>query len=273
MPAARATIDSMLNKRHSKLLTNLQTRHGRKKSDAFIAEGWRCCEEALRRRPEWLEALFCSAGAQQSPRWPAMAALAVAAGCEPEIVAEQDFAALTDTENPQGLLCVLKRVECALPQALADPFCLILDRVCEPGNLGSILRTAWAVGLRSVWLIKGCADPYAPKVVRAGMGAQFALDLPVFDDLAAAAAHLRQLGGSGLWCTLPAADTTLFADAFDLRGCGLVIGNEANGISHPELGRGVTIPMPGHAESINAAQAATVFLFEAVRRGLFTSNP
>jgi len=263
----------MLNKRHSKFLTNLQTRHGRKKSDAFIAEGWRCCEEALRRRPEWLEALFCSAGAQQSPRWPAMAALAVAAGCEPEIVTEQDFAALTDTENPQGLLCVLKRVECALPQALADPFCLILDRVCEPGNLGSILRTAWAVGLHSVWLIKGCADPYAPKVVRAGMGAQFALDLPVFDDLAAAAAHLRQLGGSGLWCTLPAADTTLFADAFDLRGCGLVIGNEANGISHPELGRGVTIPMPGHAESINAAQAATVFLFEAVRRGLFTSNP
>ena len=95
---------AMLSKRQSKDPDQPATRHGRKKSDVFIAEGWRCCEEALRRRPEWLEALFCSAAAQQSPRWPTIAALAVAAGCEPVVVAERDFAALTDTENPQGLL-------------------------------------------------------------------------------------------------------------------------------------------------------------------------
>jgi TrmH family RNA methyltransferase len=262
----------MISKQQQKILKSLQSRHGRKKSDFFVAEGWRCCEEALRRRPEWLEALFYSQTAQQSPQWPAMAALATAAGVEPLLLPDKDFAGLADTVNSQGLLCLLKRVPCAAPRALPDPFCLILDRISEPGNLGTILRTAWALGLRSVWLIKGSADAHAPKVVRAGMGAQFALELPVFEDLPAAAAKLQELGGKKLWCALPAAGTTLFADSFALRGSGLVIGNEANGISHPELGQAVTIPMPGQAESLNAAQAATVFLFEALRRGLFTAS-
>ena len=136
--------------------------------------------------------------------------------------------------------------------------------------MGTILRTAWAIGLTQVWLVKGGADPFAPKVVRAGMGAQFALSLPYIDSLADAANCFKSLGGKQFWVTLPQADISLFDEQkFSFEKSALVIGNEANGVSDPSLGESVTIPMPGHAESLNAAQAATVFLCEAVRRNLF----
>jgi TrmH family RNA methyltransferase len=148
------------------------------------------------------------------------------------------------------------------------PFVLILDRIQEPGNLGTMLRTAWAVGLRSVWLTKGSADPYSPKVIRSGMGAQFAVEVAVVEDLAAARMLLESAGGGPLWLAIPDGGIDCFEDGFDLRGGGLVIGNEAGGIDDLSVGRPVSIPMPGNAESLNAAQAATVLLFDAVRRGL-----
>jgi len=259
-----------ITNRLRKTLNAAFSHHSRRKNDQFIAEGLRCCREAINRRPEWIDALFLSNSFATSNDALQMTAAAKSRGISPETISDKDFETLAGTPNPQGVLAILNKPEAVPPENLEDPFILILDRISEPGNLGTILRTAWAVGLTQVWLVKGGADPFAPKVVRAGMGAQFALRLPLFDSLAQAAAYFKSIGGERLWVTLPQADISLFDEQkFSFEKTALVIGNEANGVSDPSLGIPVTIPMPGHAESLNAAQAATVFLCEAVRRNIF----
>ncbi len=240
-------------------------RHNRRKSPYFVAEGLRCCREAVTRRPAWLKAMLLSEAA--APEAAAeMAALAAQAGVAPERLPERAFAAYAQTEGPQGILCLLEKPEPTPPETLSPVCTLILDQVREPGNFGTILRTAWAAGLTQVWHTAASADPWSPKVVRAGMGAQFALAIHAFPDLPAAAACFRALGGRRVWCAMMSATTTLFSDGFAPAGAALVVGNEGNGISAPEVGEAVTIPMPGHAESLNVAQAATLLLFEALRR-------
>ena len=181
------------------------------------------------------------------------------------VLSVQEYEALAETESPQGILAVLKIPHFPLPQEPPKPFVLILDCIADPGNLGTILRTAWAIGMDAVWLVKGSADPWSPKVMRAGMGAQCAVRTYSFESLEEAVNAAKSRGIRKVWCTMPAQGISLFDEAFSLENSALVIGNEANGISHPEVGEPVTIPMPGHAESLNAAQAATVFLVEALR--------
>jgi len=259
-----------ITNRLRKTLNATASHHSRRKNDQFIAEGLRCCREAVTRRPEWIDALFFSDSFAKSDDARQLAAIAAHHDLSPEVISDKEFAQLAATLAPQGVLAIVNKPEPTPPEQLAEPFTLVLDRISEPGNMGTILRTAWAIGLTQVWLVKGGADPFAPKVVRAGMGAQFALSLPYVDSLAEAVSCFKSLGGKQFWLTLPQADISLFDEQkFSFEQSALVIGNEANGVSDPSLGKGVTIPMPGHAESLNAAQAATVFLCEAVRRNLF----
>lgn len=262
-----------ITNRLRKTCTAAANHHSRRKNGQFIAEGLRCCREAIIRRPEWIEMVFFADSFAESDEARQLSQMAAKHALKPEIISAKELAQLADTPNPQGVLVILNKPQPLLPQTLAEPFTLVLDRIAEPGNLGTILRTAWAVGLTQVWHVKGGGDPFAPKVVRAGMGAQFALDLPQFESLAQATDHFKTLGGKQIWMTLPQADISVFDEQrFTLEHSALVIGNEANGISDPSLGLPVTIPMPGHAESLNAAQAATVFLCEAVRRKLFKAR-
>ncbi len=262
----------MLTQRQRKQLEQLKSRHGRKKSSYFLAEGWRCCQEAINRQPGWVEQIFCAQSFCLREEGQEFLATLQIRGLSWQQLPDSEFALLAETAHPQGVLCLLRRPVAVAPVRRPKPFCLLLDQIREPGNLGTILRTAWAVGLPTVWLINGGADPYSAKVVRAGMGAQFALQLPIFANLPEAVASFRQLGGAEIWCALPAAGCSLFETEFQLPNCALVIGNESTGISSPELGRPVTIPMPGLAESLNAAQATTVFLLEAVRRGILNGG-
>lgn len=260
----------MLTNRQRKVLSQVQSRHGRRKSEFFAAEGLRACTEAISRRPDWLEFVVCSRSFLAEGVGQTLAASAHAAAQAPEVVVldDGDLAGFSATENPQGVLCVLRRPQCALPEAVTDPFVLVLDRVREPGNLGTILRTAWAVGLGSVWLTRGSADPFEAKGVRAGMGAQFALRLVLAGDLAEVAEQLAERGRQPLYLSVPQGGLSCFDPAFNLGQGGLVIGNEADGIGDLSLGPHVSIPMPGQAESLNVAQAATVLLLDAVRRGI-----
>ena len=254
----------MLSAAQRKILAQFASRHGRRKSPYFLAEGLRCCREARLRHPDWLAFTVATEAFLASPDGEAFADDGHVA-----IVSESEFAALTETSTPQGVLMVLHRPPAVPPERLPSPWCLILDRLQEPGNLGTILRTAWALGLSGVWLTDDCADVYAPKVVRAGMGAQFAVACQPAGELREACRRFRELGGRTVWCAMPRGETLAFSDAFRLDGASaLVIGNEGNGIAHPEVGRAVTIPMPGQAESLNVAQAATVLMFEALRKSL-----
>jgi RNA methyltransferase, TrmH family len=250
-----------MTNRQEKLLGRLRSRHGRRKAGFFLAEGLRCCREALDRYGSGIEFAVVSRSFADSADAAAFAVL----GDRLEVVEDGLFAQIASTENPQGILCVCLRPEPPVPSA-ADPFALILDRIQEPGNMGTILRTAAAIGLTCVWLTDGTTDPYAPKAIRAGMGAQFSLQLHSLPALGAARPLLAEIGYAPLWLAVPHEGTDCYSDDFQLVGSGLVIGNEANGIEDMAAGQPVRIPMPGAAESLNAAQAATILLFEAVRR-------
>ena len=152
------------------------------------------------------------------------------------------------------------------PAAAAD-FCLLLDDIQDPGNVGSMLRSAAAAGVRQVWMSKRCAFAWSPKVLRAGQGAHFCLDIFEDTDLAAWARGYRADGGEVL-ALVAAGGASLYDARVDGR-IAIAVGNEGAGLDPAlaaEATQRVTIPMPGGMESLNAAVAAAVCLFECVRR-------
>ena len=149
----------------------------------------------------------------------------------------------------------------------AAEFCLLLDDVQDPGNVGSMLRSAAAAGVAQVMLSKHCAFAWSPKVLRAGQGAHFHLEIHEDADLAAWGNAYRE-GGGDVVVTLATGGADLYSVPLTGR-VAIAIGNEGAGVS-PMLAsvatRRVTIPMPGGMESLNAAAAAAVCLFECVRQ-------
>ncbi len=150
--------------------------------------------------------------------------------------------------------------------AAAD-FCLLLDDVQDPGNVGSVLRSAAAAGVAQVMLSGHCAFAWSPKVLRAGQGAHFNLEIHENVDLVAWASAYRAAGGA-IVATVAAGGEDLYSVPLTGR-VAIAIGNEGAGLSAPLAAaatRRVTIPMPGDMESLNAAAAAAVCLFECVRQ-------
>lgn len=173
------------------------------------------------------------------------------------------FAELSELKTPTGILALID-----LPQpagAVADSrFALLLEDIQDPGNLGSMLRSAAAAGCDAVFFSRGCADAWSPKVLRAAMGGHFALDIHERQDLPEVAATFP---GTLLAASLQATHSLYDSD---LRGkVAFMVGNEGAGLSGRLLGlatQTITIPMPGRVESLNAAAATAVCLFEAVRQ-------
>ncbi len=166
-----------------------------------------------------------------------------------------------------GVLAVVPVVRPAAPATTTAAFSLLLDDVQDPGNVGSMLRTAAAAGVAQVLLSKHCAFAWSPKVLRAGQGAHFLVEIHEDVDLATWAAAYRAAGGEVV-ATVAAGGTSLYAAPLGGR-VALAIGNEGAGLT-PALAalatQRVTIPMPGGMESLNAAAAAAVCLFECVRQ-------
>ncbi len=231
----------------------------RRAARRFVAEGVRLAEEALRAGwlPEWV--LFTP---DLSPRGQAVVAAFREQGVPAFATDPEALAAASATETPQGILLVLPIR--ALPLPTEADFLLVVDGVRDPGNLGTILRTAWAAGVEAALLTPDSADPFNPKVVRAGMGAHFRLPLrrEPWESLRKHLTHQQVY--------VAAADGALpYTHMPARRPIALVVGGEAEGVG-PRLRRfahqTVAIPMPGHAESLNAAVAAGILLFEVVRQ-------
>jgi TrmH family RNA methyltransferase len=142
--------------------------------------------------------------------------------------------------------------------------CIILDQIQDPGNLGVILRAASAGGIKNIVLSKNCVDIYNPKVLRASQGIQFALNIYQGYDIFE---FIKQYSGQ-IYALTPHATDSIY-DQDLTQNCALVLGNEGNGISGELLSaikQHLTIPMPGRAESLNLAMAATVAIFELSRQ-------
>jgi TrmH family RNA methyltransferase len=225
---------------------------------AFVAEGVRLVEEAL--SAAW-PIRFVLHTPELSERGRELVKKLEAHGVEVEQVPDALLNAISKTEASQGLLAVLDYS----PLVLLHPldFALIADSIRDPGNLGTLLRTAAAAGVQAVFLSPETTEPFAPKVVRAGMGAHFRL--PIFnlswDEIRMATRTLKvflaEMQGSPCWLT----DFS--------QPLALIIGGEARGATEAarRLADGtVSIPMPGKAESLNAGVAGAVLMFEVVRQ-------
>ncbi|MBO5695020.1 MAG: RNA methyltransferase [Lentisphaeria bacterium] len=246
-----------LTKRQASLIAALRSRHGRKDSGLCLCDGLRACSEVIALRPDLLDLIVIREDFQAEIKYPV----------DPVILPAQDFDKLTQTVNSQGIITVSRRPDPIAPDApLSDPFVLVLDQVRDPGNFGTIIRTARAAGLHEIVLTKGSADPFHDKVIRSASGAQFALGMRYFENLESMAETLRKQGIKTFYRTLPAGGDNLFRATDVFKNSAIILGCESTGVSELEGAAGLNIPMPGTAESLNVAQAATIILFDYVRR-------
>ena len=191
-------------------------------------------------------------------------ALVKRSGKTPVILGDAAFKAIADTETPAGIAAEIA-LPVSGPDLTASKGCVFLEGIQDAGNVGAILRSAAAFGIKDAVLGKGCADVWSPKVLRAGMGAHFSMRIGEGVDLAA---EIARFGGT-MVCTVPRGGKML-KDA-ELSGrIGWIVGAEGQGVSDALVARAqlkVTIPMPGGAESLNVAAAAAICFYEAARRG------
>jgi len=247
-----------LSRRQEALIKSLSQRHGRRNSELCLCEGLRCCQEALTLRPDLVELIALREDFN---------GFLPKVQLEPCVLPEREFDALCETVTAQGVLAVLKKPEPpAQSSALLDPYAFVLDRVSDPGNFGTILRTARASGLKELWYAKGSTDPYSGKCIRSASSSQFALNLRQFESLPELAETLSGLGIVHFFRTTPSGGAPLYSEEKLFDKSAIIMGGEAFGARLLETAKDISIPMPGGAESLNVAQASTIILFEHVRR-------
>lgn len=241
----------------------LQRPQARREHRAFVIEGVRLAEEALMAK---CPAKFVLYTPDLSERGKAVVEGFSTRGVPTEMVSERVFRSTSETKTPQGILVVLSAIIFDPPASM--DFILILDSIQDPGNLGTILRTAAAVGCNAVFLTPGTVDPFSPKVVRAAMGAHFRL--PIRQTTWEETRTLVQQ--QSLQCILASPDAVTSYTKADLRvPLALILGSEAEGTSahaHELADLHISIPMPGGMESLNVAVAAGVLMYEVIRQRL-----
>jgi TrmH family RNA methyltransferase len=257
-------ISSMQNPKIQQVRALISRRKIRQNTKSFVVEGVRIIEDALGsgHLPELV--LFSD---QISERGMHLITEFKKRNIVVDEINQDLMKTVSDTRNSQGLLAIYKMTP--LPAPLQADIVLILDDIRDPGNLGTILRTAISAGVKMVLLTPSTTDLYSPKVLRAGMGAHFRI--PVFykdwnqitnickNEIQPSIKLFLAKAGEGISCW----ETDL------KQPVGLIIGNEASGPSPEALTAAdelISIPMPGKSESLNAAIAASILIFEIIRQ-------
>ncbi len=190
-------------------------------------------------------------------------------GLHYEVMQDSVFKAVSDTQTPQGVLCILRQQESTLEELLRAerPLLLLLENLQDPGNLGTILRTAEGAGVTGVILSKGCVDLYNPKTIRSTMGSIYRVPTLYTEDLGGVVEKLKERGIRSYAAHLKGKN---FYDQEDYRGgTAFLIGNEGNGLTEELSEKADTlirIPMEGQLESLNAGVASALLMYEAYRQ-------
>lgn len=184
------------------------------------------------------------------------------------LVTDQVMKKMSDTRTPQGIVCAAAMPAWQEEDLMGEsPLLLILENIQDPGNLGTMFRTAEAAGASGILMSRDCADLFSPKTVRATMSAVFRMPFQVCEDLPAAIGRLQE---RGIVCHGAYLEGSLDYAGVSYEGpCGLVIGNEGKGLTRQTAlacADRVRIPMHGSIESLNAAMAAGILLYEADRQ-------
>ena len=247
-----------ITSRKNPLMTHIRklesSRSYRREQGEFLGDGVKLLDEAVKWKAP-LTAVVSTPGMQLPP---------LPEGVRHVEVPGDLMASISPAKSPQGALFLCRMGAMTLPELTGRRY-LVLDGLQDPGNVGTIWRTADALGADGLILVNGCADPYNPKTVRATMGAAFRLPLWETEPAELSAALMR--------AELPLYATALREDTVDLRQAGLdrcavVIGSEGQGISGDLLARSqltLKIPMTARCESLNAAVAAAIVLWEMGR--------
>jgi TrmH family RNA methyltransferase len=255
----------VLSRREERLLRALRQRRNREAEGLFLAEGVRAVED-LAASPLSVRLAVAASTLGDTPRGRALLELLATQGVAVQETGERELAALADTETPQGILAVAPIPAATLDDLPvdADPsVVLVLDAVQDPGNFGTLVRTAEALGAAGVVALPGTVDPWNPKSVRAAMGSSFRLPIvPAGWDVLAPWLAAREFatfaaaaGGEPLPQPRPAR-------------AALVLGNEGAGVSDQTRARAervVGIPLRGRAESLNVAAAGAILMHELLR--------
>lgn len=262
-------ITSKTNKiyRHIK---GLNSKKNREKHNEFIIEGIKLVKEAIESSVQISLLVVCESFAQSDEGKQHLQSLK---NYQTKIyrVTDKLFQEITQTKTPQGILAIAPIQHFSLQKLIADqqenPFYIYCDEIQDPGNMGTIIRTADAANADGIILSKGCVDIHNPKTVRSTMGSLFHLPVVKVEDPIATLDYLQENGLLILGGHLKASK---YCYEINMKqGIVIVIGNEANGISKDlvsKLDYLVKIPMPGQAESLNAAIAAGILMYELVRQ-------
>lgn len=260
-------INSLTNQQ-VKLVVSLKQKKYRDETGLFVVEGVRLAEEAAASSYR-LAACFYTRKAINQERGQALVRRLTAC-CRTAEVSEEVYQKMTDTEQPQGIMVLVEKKVPSLSELLAgtpQPLLAVLDSVQDPGNVGTLIRTADAAGCSGVLVSKGCADIFAAKTVRAAMGSLFHLPVLPGVELTQVLPELKQRGIAIMATALTASHICYQVDFKE--ACAIVFGNEANGITPSVLAtadRRIHIPLQGQAESLNVAASAAVILYEALRQ-------
>lgn len=186
-----------------------------------------------------------------------------------EILSDRVFSHVSDTKTPQGVLSLVRQKKTSLEEILQveNPYLMILDNLQDPGNLGTIVRTAEGAGVTGIIMSHDCVDIYNPKTIRSTMGSVYRMPFLYVDDMDDMLQQLKKQGIKTYAAHLQGKNSY---DKEDYKsGCAFMIGNEGNGLRKEIADQAdiwVRIPMHGQVESLNAAIAASVLMFEVCRQ-------
>lgn len=237
----------------------------RRKDGVFLVEGFKMYEEAPIENIR--EVYLAEDAVEKVEKQPVILAKLERTGYE--IVSEDVFRKMSDTQTPQGILCVVKRTEYTLEQLLEqeNPLFVVLENLQDPGNLGTIVRTGEGAGITGVIMSDRTVDIYNPKTIRATMGSVYRVPFIYVESLTEAIKKMQEKGIRTYAAHLQGRD---YYDSFSFReGTAFLIGNEGNGLTKEVADAAdsyLKIPMEGQVESLNAAIATALLMYEAHRQ-------
>lgn len=260
-------ISSASNDRVKEIKKLIKSATERKKKQLYVVEGIRMFREIPAQN---LDSIFIAQSsveryAEELRQYPDK---------EPVIVADAVFRNMSDTGTPQGIMALVRMEQCKLEAfcTVENPFLLIIERLQDPGNMGTIIRTAEGAGATGIVVSSDSVDLYNPKVVRSTMGSIFRVPVYVSEQLSDDMDFLRQNGVTIFGAHL---DGDNLYDTEFVGACGFLIGNEGKGLSDEIAGTAdklIKIPMMGQVESLNAAVSTTVIAYEVLRQRKFKKN-
>ncbi|MBO5030343.1 MAG: RNA methyltransferase [Lachnospiraceae bacterium] len=264
-------ISSMSNSKVKRLAALNQKAKQRKEEGVFIVEGVRMFREAP---AEWVKEVYVSESFLRKNEQDTL--LKEALDKFPrEVLTDEVFKKVSDTQTPQGVLCVLSMPRYELEKSIAhwfadagkSPLLVLLEDLQDPGNLGTILRAGEGAGIDGIIMTKQTADIFNPKVIRSTMGSIYRVPFFIVEDLGAVIGILEERGIAVYAAHLD--DSADYDQPDYTNPTAFLIGNEGSGLKRETADRAsqyIKIPMSGQVESLNAAVAATILMYEAARQ-------